>query len=194
MLRPGIPRALWTASTPSPSLISHQPITMLLSGKITARDSNSSSARWQRRQWHPTPVLSPGKSHGWRSLVGCSPWGPQESDTTERLHFHFALSCIGEGNGNPLQCSCQENPRDGGAWWAGVYGVPQSRTWLKWLTCSSSTRRKSSSHTCPLSSSMRSISPRCIRLDRKGVRVHLCRQHTAASTVDVQSASVLENK
>ena len=67
----------------------------------------------QRRQWHPTPVLLPGKSHGQRSLVGCSPWGRKESDTTERLHFHFSLSCIGEGNGNPLQCSCLENPRDG---------------------------------------------------------------------------------
>ena len=70
-----------------------------------------------RRQWHPTPVLLPGKSHGWRSLVGCSPWGRWETGTTERLHFHFSLSCIGEGNGNPLQCSCLENPRDGGAWW-----------------------------------------------------------------------------
>ena len=69
--------------------------------------------RWRRRQWHPTPVLLPGKSHGWRSLVGCSPWGCKESDTTERLHFHFSLSCVGEGNGNPLQCSCLENPRDG---------------------------------------------------------------------------------
>ena len=76
----------------------------------------------RRRQWHPTPVLLPGKSHGWRSLVGCSPWGCEESDTTERLHFHFSLSCIGEGNGNPLQCSCLENPREGGAWWAAVYG------------------------------------------------------------------------
>ena len=81
-----------------------------------------------RRQWHPTPVLLPGKSHGWRSLVGCSPWGHKESDTTERLHFQFSLSCIGEGNGNPLQCSCLENPRDGGAWWATVYGVSLSRT------------------------------------------------------------------
>jgi len=85
----------------------------------------------QRRQWHPTPVLLPGKSHGRRSLVGCSPWGRTESDTTERLHFHFSLSCIGGGNGNPLQCSCLENPRDGGAWWAAVYGVAQSRTRLK---------------------------------------------------------------
>ena len=81
-----------------------------------------------RRQWHPTPVLLPGKSHGWRSLVGCSSWGHEESDTTERLHFHFSLSCIGEGNGNPLQCSCLENPRDRGAWWAAVYGVAQSWT------------------------------------------------------------------
>ena len=89
--------------------------------------------RW-RRQWHPTPVLLPGKSHGWRSLVGCSPWGRKESDTTERLPFHFSLSCIGEGNGNPLQCSCLKNPRDGGAWWASVYGVAQSWTRLKWLS------------------------------------------------------------
>ena len=84
-----------------------------------------------RRQWQPTPVLLPGKSHGRRCLVGCSPWGRKELGTTERLHFHFSLSCFGEGNGNPLQCSCLENPRDGGAWWAAVYGVTQSRTQLK---------------------------------------------------------------
>ena len=90
------------------------------------------------RQWHPTPVLLPGKSHGWRSLVACRPWGREELDMTERLHFHFSLSCIGEGNGNPLQCSCLENPRDGGAWWAAIYGVAQSRTRLKWLSSSSS--------------------------------------------------------
>ena len=91
----------------------------------------------RKRQWHPTPVLLPGKSHGRRSLVGCSPWGHEESDTTERLHFHFSLSCIGEGNGNPLQCSCLENPRDGGAWWAAISGVVQSRTRLKQLSSSS---------------------------------------------------------
>ena len=95
---------------------------------------------YRRRQWHPTPVLLPGKSHGWRSLVGCSPWGHQESDTTERLHFHFSLSCIGEGNGNPLQCSCLENPRNGGGWWAAIYGVTQSRTRLKRLSSSSSSK------------------------------------------------------
>ena len=83
----------------------------------------------RRRQWHPTPVLLPGKSHGQRSLVGCSPWGQEESDMTERLHFHFSLLCIGEGNGNPLQCPCLENPRD---------GVPQSQTRLQWLSSSSS--------------------------------------------------------
>ena len=88
-------------------------------------------------QWHPTPVLLPGKSHGWRSLVGCSPWGCEELDTTGRLPFHFSLSCIGEGNGNLLQCSCLENPRDGGAWWAAVYGIAQSWTRLKWLSSSS---------------------------------------------------------
>ena len=91
-----------------------------------------------RRQWHPTPVLLPGKSHGRRSLVGCSPWGLKESDPTEQLHFHFSLSCIGGGNDNPLQCSCLENPRDGGARWAAVYGVAQSRTRLKRLSSSSS--------------------------------------------------------
>ena len=78
--------------------------------------------------WHLTAVLLPGKPHGRRSLVGCSPRGCKESDTTERLHFHFSLSCIGEGNGNPLQCSCLENPRDRGSWWAAVYGVAQGRT------------------------------------------------------------------
>ena len=91
----------------------------------------------RRRQWHPTPVLLPGKSHGRRSLVGCSPWGRWGSDTTERLHFHFSFSCIGEGNGNPLQCSCLENPRGGGAWWAAVYGIAQSQIWLKRLNSSS---------------------------------------------------------
>ena len=65
------------------------------------------------RRQHPTPVLLPGKSHGQRSLVGYGPWGREESDTTEQLPFHFSLSCTGEGNGNPLQCSCLENPRDG---------------------------------------------------------------------------------
>ena len=95
---------------------------------------NSSS--YQRRQWHPTPVLLPGKSRGQRSLVGCSPWGREESDMAERLHFHF--SCIREGNGNPLQCSCPESPREGGAWWATVYGVAQNWKRLKWLSSSTS--------------------------------------------------------
>ena len=92
----------------------------------------------RRRRWHPTPILLPGKSHGRRSLVGCSLWGRWGSDTTKRLHFRFSLSCIGKGNGNPLQCSCLENPRDRGAWWAAVYGVAQSQTRLKWLSSSSS--------------------------------------------------------
>ena len=78
------------------------------------------------------------KIHGRRSLVGCSPWSCEELDTTERLHFHFSLSCIGEGNGNPLQCPCLENPRDWGAWWAAIYGVAQSWTRLKRLSSSSS--------------------------------------------------------
>ena len=101
--------------------------------------SDPTEATWhqtnvRRRQWHPIPVLLPGKSHGWRSLVGRSLWGLEDLDTTERLHFHFSVSCIREGNGNPLQGSCLENPRDGGAWWAAVSGVTQSQTRLSDFT------------------------------------------------------------
>ena len=87
----------------------------------------------RRRQWHPTPVLLPGKSRGQRIW-----WAAVHGVSTEQLHFHFSLSCIGEGNGNPLQCSCLENPRDSRAWWAAVYGVAKSRTLLKQLSSSSS--------------------------------------------------------
>ena len=93
----------------------------------------------RRRRWQPTPVLLPGKSHGWRSLVGYSPCGCYESDVTERLHFHFSVSCTGEGNGNPLQCSCLETPRDGGAWCAAICEFAQSRTRLERLSSSGST-------------------------------------------------------
>ena len=86
--------------------------------------------------WKIPWTEEPGRLH--------SPWGRWGSDSTEWLHFHFSLSCIGEGNGNPLQCSCLENPRDGGAWWAAIYGVAQSWTRLKWLNSSSS-----SSHEAP---------------------------------------------
>ena len=65
-------------------------------------------------------------------------WAAVHGDMTERLHFHFSLSCTGEGNGNPLQCSCLENPRNGGAWWAAIYGVAQSRIRLNGLSSSSS--------------------------------------------------------
>ena len=92
---------------------------LILAGQETSDTVNHSFLNHlfhlRRRQWQPTPVLLPGKSHGRRSLVGCSPWGRKELDMTERLHFHFSLSCIGEGNGNPLQCSCLENPMDRGA-------------------------------------------------------------------------------
>ena len=93
-------------------------------------------------QWHHTPVLLPGKSHGRRSLVGCSPWGHEESDTTEQLNNNETQRCqnpirntlagfasLGEGNGTPLQYSCLENPMDGGAWWAAVHGVAKSWIW-----------------------------------------------------------------
>ena len=110
--------------------------------KLISLNNNKLLQRSGEGNGTPTPVLLPGKSHGRRSLVGCSPWVPEESDTTEQLHFHFSLSCIGEGNGNPLQCSCLENPRDGGAWWAAVYGVPQSRTRLKRLSSSRSSYKE----------------------------------------------------
>ena len=106
---------------------------------VTLKTTLFSTVNW-RRQWQPTPVFLPGKSHGWRSLVGCSPWGHKESDATELFHFQFSLSCIWEGNGNPLQCSCLENPRDGGAWWATFYGVAQSRTGLKRLSSSKNSK------------------------------------------------------
>ena len=90
--------------------------------------------RWYHRLYRHEFEQASGVGDGQGSLVGCTPWGREESDTTERLHFHFSLSCIGEGNGNPLRCSCLENPRDRGAWWAAIYGVAQSRTWLTWLS------------------------------------------------------------
>ena len=93
-----------------------------------------------RRQWQPTPVLLPGKSRGQKSLVSYSPWGCKEWNTTEWLHFHFSFSCTGEGNGNPLQYSCLENPRDRGAWWPAVYEFTQIRTRLTWLSSSNRSR------------------------------------------------------
>ena len=91
---------------------------------------------WLRRQWHPTPVL--WKIPWMEEPGGLQSMGSLRVGQTERLHFDFSLSCIGEGNGNPLQCSCLENPRDWGAWWAVVYGVSLSRTRLKRLSSSSS--------------------------------------------------------
>ena len=113
------------------------PSAMILEPRKIKSDTVSPSISHVVRQGQPTSVLLPGKSHGWRSLVGCSPWGRKESDTTEQLHFHVPLSCIGEGNGNPLQCSCLENLRDGGACWAAVSGVIQSWTRLKRFISSS---------------------------------------------------------
>ena len=85
-----------------------------------------------RRQWQPTPVPLPGISHGKRSLVGCSPWGREKSDRTERLQFRFTLYTLHfnalEKEMTTHSCSCLENPRDGGAWWAAIDGVAQSRT------------------------------------------------------------------
>ena len=92
----------------------------------------------RRRQWQPTPVLLPGKSHGWGRLVGYSSWGHEELDMTEQLHFHFSLACIGEGNGNPLQYSCLENPRDGGAW---LLSMGSHRVGHDWRDSSSRTSK-----------------------------------------------------
>ena len=92
----------------------------------------------------PHSSTLPWKIPWMEEKVGCSPWDCEESDMTEWLHFHFLLSCIGEGNGNPLQCSCLQNPRDRGTWWAAVYGVTQSWTRLKQL--SSSSRRDKEGH------------------------------------------------
>ena len=85
-------------------------------GVEKAMATHSSTLAW-KLPW----MEEPGGLQSMRSL----------RDTTEQLHFHFSLSCIGEGNGNPLWCSCLENPRDGGAWWAAISGVAQSRTRLK---------------------------------------------------------------
>ena len=101
-----------------------------------------------KRTWQSTPVFFAEKSHGQRRLVSYSPWVAKESDTTEHAYLSYSRSAksnlwyminvsgcfIGEGNGNPLQCSCLENPRDDGAWWAAICGVTQSRTQLKWLS------------------------------------------------------------
>ena len=102
----------------------------------------------RRRQWQPTPVLLPGKSYGRRSLLGYSPWDCKELDTTERLHFHFSLSCTGEGNGKPLQYSCLENPRDREAWWAAIYGVAQNLPRLKQISSSSRCQMELSCEMC----------------------------------------------
>ena len=105
--------------------------------KSQTRLSDFTFTLW-RRKWQPTPMFLPGESRGQESLVGCHLWGHTEPDMTEQLHFDFSVSYIGEENGNPLQYSCLENPRDGGAWWAAVYGVAQGRTRLKRLSSSSS--------------------------------------------------------
>ena len=83
----------------------------------------------------------------------------QSMGSTERLHFHFSLSCIGEGNGNPLQCSCLEDPREGEAWWAAVYGVAQSRTRLKLLSSSSSSNQGSNLHSPVLEGKVSTTGP-----------------------------------
>ena len=108
-----------------------------LIGKIMLANNLTLSRNASEKAMAPHSSTLAWKIHGQRSLVGYSPWGREESDRTERLHFHFSLSCLGEGNGNPLQCSCLENPRDGEAWWAAVHWVAQNQTQLKRLSSSS---------------------------------------------------------
>ena len=115
-------RELWAphASPINSSMFREDPLQkntpVFLPGEFHGQGKLAGYSPWGGKKldttWHHTPVLVPGESHGWRSLVGCSPWGREELDMTERLHFHFSLSCIGEGNGNPLQYSCLENPMD----------------------------------------------------------------------------------
>ena len=98
--------------------------------------------RMWRRLWHPTPVLLPGKSHGWRSLHPWGPWGREESDTTEQLHFHsHALEKEMATHSSVLAWRILGM---GGAWWAALYGVAQSRTRLKWLSSSKMRMRRQS--------------------------------------------------
>ena len=115
----------------------HKIIQCLMVTSEKAMAPHSSTLAW-KIPWTEEPDGLQSMGLRRRSLMGCSQWGFKESDTTGRLHFHFSLSCIGEGNGNPLQCSCLENPRDRGVWWAAIYGVAQGQTWLKWLSSSSS--------------------------------------------------------
>ena len=113
---------LWALPSPWQASLGLMDTHYVMSGE--GNGTHSSTLAW-KIPW----MEEPGR------LQSMGPWG---SDTTERLHFHFPLSCIGEGNGNLLQCSCLENPRDAGARWAPFYGVTQSRTRLKRLSSSSS--------------------------------------------------------
>ena len=111
--------------------------------------------RWQQHKWKKRQsakqrvqglpsekAMAPHSSTlAWKIPWMEEPGGLQSMGSTESLHLHFSFSCLGEGNGNPLQCSCLENPRDSGAWWAAIYEVAQSWTWLKWLSSSSSSSR-----------------------------------------------------
>ena len=135
-LEEGNPRSYIISECHSIQLNTFPNLTTSITSQISTQLSITQSPLWKAMAPHSSTLL-PGKSYGRRSLVGCSPWGHWELDTTKHLHFHFSLSCIGEGNGNPLQFSCLENPRDDGAWWAAVYGVAHSRTRLTWLSSSS---------------------------------------------------------
>ena len=106
-------------------------------------EKHSVGTKWigqfdRRRQWHPTLVLLPGKFHGWRSLVGCSTWGHRESNMTWVTSLSLFTFMHWRRKWQPTPVFLSGKSQDGGAWWAAVYGVAQSRTWLKWLRISSS--------------------------------------------------------
>ena len=140
----------------------------------------------------PTPVLLPGKFHGQKSLVSYSPWGCKEWNTTEWLHFHFSFSCTGEGNGNPLQYSCLENPRDRGAWWPAVYEFTQIRTRLTWLSSSNRSRYADDTlfmaESTELKSHMIKVKEEC---EKAGFKNSTFKKKIMASIPTVQSSSVL---
>ena len=137
-------QGLWVGARNSHNFFPH-PTSSLVTLWSWANYLTSVSPCFQQGKWAWIAMAPHSSTFGWKI-----PWmeepgrlqsmGSLESDTSERLHFHFSLSCIGAGNGSPLQCSCLENPRDGEAWWAAVYGVAQSRTRLKRLSSSSSSR------------------------------------------------------
>ena len=146
---------------------------MLAYGPIRSSGEKAMAPHSSTFAWEIPWMEKPGRLQSMGSL---------ESNSTERLHFHFLLSCIGEGNSNPLQCSCLENPRDGGAWWAAVYGVAQSWTRLKRLSSSSSRSSGAVFFFLALVTSSQGLSPEPMEDRTEATSVHpLFCQHTKSN-------------